>query len=60
VALTNAMPSGTPSRGAVPAAKVMVPLTVLVAGLMTVTLPDSTLPTHTCEPSGHDAHAAGQ
>ena len=42
-----------------PAAKVMVPVTVLVAGLITVTLPDSTLPTHTCEPSGTTATLPG-
>src|ERR1700733_5521043 len=58
-ALANAMPSGAPSSvavfaggGATPDAPLIVPTTVLVAGLMTVMSPSRMLPTQTCEPSG--------
>src|SRR5580700_6766170 len=60
------MPGGAPSSvavfaggGATPVAPLIVPTTVLVAGLMTVTSPSRTLPTQTCEPSGVTAMEPG-
>jgi hypothetical protein len=56
----KAMPWGSALRAAAPAPPAIVVVTVLVAGSMMVKLPDSTLPTHTCEPSGVTATEPGR